>query len=158
VNFGSWLLWGFVATLALSILLEGSQGLGLTRMNFPYLLGTLFTPDRDRARTYGFVFHLLNGWLFSLLYVLIFESLGKANWWVGALIGLAHALLMLVVIMSLMPGLHPRIASEQHGPTAKRMLEPPGFMGMNYGIRTPVSVVLSHLAFGMILGSFYHLS
>jgi hypothetical protein len=158
VNFGSWLLWGFVATLSLSTLLEGSQGLGLTRMNFPYLLGTLFTPDRDRARAYGFAFHLLNGWLFSLLYVLIFESLGKANWRIGALIGLGHALVMLVVIMSLLPGLHPRIASEQHGPTAKRMLEPPGFMGMNYGIRTPVSVVLSHLAFGMILGSFYHLA
>jgi uncharacterized membrane protein YagU involved in acid resistance len=127
-------------------------------MNFPYMMGTLFTVDRDRAKAYGFAFHILNGWLFALLYVLIFESLREANWWIGALLGLGHALLILIVVMALMPGLHPRIASEQHGPTACRMLEPPGFMAMNYGIRTPISVVLSHIVFGIILGCFYHLS
>ena len=56
-----------------------------------------------------------------------------------------------------MPGLHPRMASEQHGPNANRMLEPPGFMALNYGIQTPVSVFLAHAVFGAILGSLYHL-
>lgn len=158
MNLYSWLLWGFVATIALTILLEGSQGIGLTRMNFPFMLGTLFTVNRDRAKAYGFFFHVFNGWVFSLIYIFIFESLGKANWWIGALIGLGHALFILIVVMSMMPGLHPRIASERHGPTAKRMLEPPGFMAMNYGIRTPISVLLSHVVYGIILGVFYHLS
>ncbi len=114
MSLGSWLLWGFLATLAVSILLDGSQALGLTRMNLPYMMGTLFTPDRDRAKVYGFLFHVLNGWLFSLLYVLIFESLQRATWWIGAIIGLGHAFVLLAVVVSLMPGFHPRMASERH--------------------------------------------
>lgn len=49
----------------------------------------------------------------------------------------------------------PRMASEDHGPTVVRQLEPPGFLALNYGVRTPVSVVIAHLAFGAILGAFY---
>jgi hypothetical protein len=158
MNWHSWLLWGFIATLALSILLAGSQGLGLTRMNLPFMIGTFFTPDRERAKFYGFFFHLFNGWVFSLLYVLIFESLQQATWWLGAIIGLGHALLILLVVVPLMPGIHPRMASEQHGPSATRMLEPPGLLALNYGLRTPLSVLLSHIVFGIILGSFYHLA
>jgi len=157
VNWGSWLLWGFIATLALTTLLSGSQGLGLTRMSFPYLIGSIFTPDHDRARVYGFFVHFLNGWFFSLIYVLVFQSLGEASWWVGALLGVGQALFMLVVVMALMPGVHPRMASEAHGPTASRMLEPPGFLALNYGFSTPLSMVLSHVVFGIILGVFYHL-
>jgi uncharacterized membrane protein YagU involved in acid resistance len=157
MNFGSWLLWGFVATMAQSILLAGSQGLGLTRLNLPYIMGMMVTADRDRARLYGFLVHVLNGWLFSLLYVLIFESLQRTSWWLGALIGLGQALFVLVIVVSLMPGLHPRMASEQHGPSANRMLEPPGFLALNYGIRTPLSVLIAHIVFGIILGVFYHL-
>src|SRR5712692_9595877 len=100
MNWGNWLVSGFLATLALSTLLSGSQGLGMTRMNIPYMLGTILTPDRDRARLYGFVVHLLNGWAFSILYVLIFQSLHVANWWIGALLGVAHARLVLTVGMS----------------------------------------------------------
>ena len=37
-----------------------SQGIGFTRMNVPYMLGTMFTPDRDRAKLYGFGVHLAN--------------------------------------------------------------------------------------------------
>ncbi len=131
--------------------------MGLTRMNFPYMLGTIFTPNRDRARLYGFFASLGLGWLFSLVYIFIFESLGAAGWWRGAIIGVVHALFVLIVLMALMPGLHPRMASEQHGPEAHNMLEPPGFMALNYGVRTPIAVVLPHILFGIILGVFYHL-
>lgn len=158
MNWTSWLLSGFVATLALSTLLATSQGLGLTRMNLPYLIGTVVSPKREKAKVYGFAIHLVIGLTFSILYVLIFETTHMANWWFGGLIGLAHAVMVLTVGMSLMPGLHPRMASEQHGPNANRLLEPPGFMALNYGIQTPVSVFLAHALFGVILGSLYHLS
>jgi uncharacterized membrane protein YagU involved in acid resistance len=121
------------------------------------LLGTFVTPRRQRAKVYGFLIHLVNGWLFSIFYVLIFEARHTATWWFGALIGLAHALLILTLGMSLMPGLHPRMASEQHGLNSNRQLEPPGFMALNYGIRTPISVFVAHAAFGAILGSLYRL-
>lgn len=157
MNWGSWVLSGFLATLALSTLLASSQGLGITRMNVPYLLGTIITPEREKATLYGFLAHFANGWLLSLLYVFIFEARHMVNWWFGALLGLIHALFILSVVMSLLPSLHPRMATERHGPTAMRQLEPPGFMALNYGFRTPISVFLAHAAFGAILGALYQL-
>ena len=100
---------------------------------------------------------LLNGWLFSLLYVITFQLTGAADWWRGVMIGIVHALFVLVVGVSLLPGLHPRMASEEHGPEPNRELEPPGFMAVNYGLRTPAAVILMHALFGAILGGFYQL-
>ncbi len=155
VDVVSWLLWGFVGTIVLTTLMAGSQGLRLTRMNIPYMLGTMFTPSRDRAKLVGFIVHLVNGWIFALLYVIAFHSLGLATWWLGGLIGLVHAAFVLTAGMRILPGLHPRMASEQHGPTVTRQLEPPGFLALNYGVRTPVTVVVAHLLYGAILGGFY---
>lgn len=157
MNLWSWLLWGFVATVVLTTISGATQSLGLTRMNFLYMLGTMFTPDRDRAKLYGFFVHLGVGWVFSLIYVVIFESVGAAGWWRGTIIGVLHAFFVLVVIMGLLPGLHPRMASEQHGPTAQNLLEPPGFLALHYGVRTPVAIILAHAIFGAILGAFYQL-
>ena len=158
MNLGSWLLWGFVATAVLTTVLAGSQGLGLSRMNIPYLLGTLATPDRDRAKLLGVGIHFVNGWLFSLVYVAAFHGWGMATWWLGAITGLVHAGFVLAVGLPALPALHPRMAGEQHGPTVVRQLEPPGFLGLHYGHQTPVSVVVAHALFGTILGGFYSLS
>ena len=155
MNWRDWLLWSFVATLALTTVLAGSQGLRLTRINLPYILGAMFTPDRERAKLIGFVVHLLDGWIFSLAYVAIFHSLGRATWWLGAAIGVAQAVFVLTVVVSLLPSLHPRMASEHKGPTVTRQLEPPGFLALNYGYQTPVSVLLAHVIYGAILGAFY---
>ena len=157
MNWGSWLLWCFVANLMLTTVSSATQGLGLTRMNFPYMLGTILTPNRDKAKLQGFLVHAAAGWAFSLIYVLIFQSLGAAGWWRGAIIGVLHAFFVLIVVVALLPGLHPRMASEQHGPDAHNALEPPGFLALNYGVQTPVAVILSHAIFGAILGAFYHL-
>lgn len=157
MNWSSWIFSGFIATVALSAMLATSQGLRLTRMNLPYLLGSVVTHDRDRARLYGIFVHIVNGWFFSIFYVLIFEDRHLVSWWFGMLIGLAHALLILSVGMMLLPSIHPRMASERHGPTAIRQLEPPGFMALNYGYQTPISIFLAHAVFGAILGSLYHL-
>lgn len=157
MNWSSWIFSGFIATIALSAMLATSQGLGITRMNVPYLLGTAFTQDRDRVQLVGIFAHFLNGWVFSILYVLIFEDVRSVSWWFGLLIGLAHALFVLTAGMAILPAVHPRMASEKHGPTAVRQLEPPGFMALNYGYQTPVSVFLAHAVFGGILGSLYHL-
>ncbi|SRR5581483_6117473 len=157
MNWGNWVISGFIATLALSTLLAMSQGLRLTRMNVPYMLGTIITPEREKARVYGFLAHFVNGWFFSFFYVYIFQIRHTANWWFGLLIGLGHALFVLTVVTTLIPSLHPRMASEQKGATTQRRLEPPGFMALNYGYQTPLSVFVAHAAFGAILGSLYQL-
>jgi uncharacterized membrane protein YagU involved in acid resistance len=121
------------------------------------MLGTMFTPDRDRAKLIGFGMHFVNGWIFASTYAAAFESWRRATWWLGAAIGLVHALFVLVAAMPLFPAMHPRMASEQEGPAPTKQLEPPGFMALNYGRRTPISVILAHLLYGGILGAFYRL-
>ena len=155
MNWTNSTLWGFVGTVVLTGLMSASQGLGLTRMNLPFMLGTMFTPDRDLARLLGVAFHFVNGWWVTLIYAAVFESLGGATWWFGALLGLVHGLFVLTVVMPVLPGLHPRMASEQRGPTPTRLLEPPGFLALNYGRGTPISVLFAHLIYGGVLGAFY---
>jgi uncharacterized membrane protein YagU involved in acid resistance len=155
MNLPSILLWGFAGTTILTTILRASQALGLTRMDLPLMLGLLLTRDRDRAKTYGFFLHLVNGWIFSLIYAAFFEILQRSAWWIGAAIGLVHALFILVVGLPVIPGLHPRMATDARGPEPTRELEPPGFMAVNYGRRTPIVTILAHLIFGAILGIFY---
>jgi hypothetical protein len=158
MNLASVLLWGFVATVVLSTVMAGSQSLGLTRMSLPYLLGTILTPDRDRAMLYGLLVHIVNGWVFALLYALAFESWRSATWWLGALGGVVHAAFVLAVAMPVIPAMHPRMVSEYFGPTPNRQLQPPGFLALNYGRRTPVVALISHLVYGAIIGAFYRLT
>lgn len=154
MNWASWFLWGFAATIVLTSLMAGSQGLGMTRMNIPYILGTMVTPNRDRAKTLGVGLHVITGWMFSLLYVAAFHQWGGPAWWKGASIGLVHAVFVLTAMPAL-PGIHPRMASESRGPTVVRQLEPPGFLALHYGIQTPISIVVGHVVFGIVLGVFY---
>lgn len=158
MNLASVVLWGFLATTVMAVLMSASQGLGLSRMSLPLILGTLLTADRGRAPLYGFLVHVANGWAFALVYALVFESLGRASWWIGGLLGLVHGLAVLLVLVPLLPGLHPRMASETTGPEPTRMLEPPGFLALNYGRRTPAITLIAHVAYGVILGVFYALS
>jgi len=155
MNWRGTALWGFVGTVVLTGLMSGSHGLGLTRMSLPYMLGTMFTANRDRAQTVGVAIHLLNGWVFSLVYVAAFHVWGGPAWWKGALVGCVHAVFVLTAGMVSLPGLHPRMAGNTRGPTVVRQLEPPGFMALNYGRNTPIAIVVAHVAFGIILGGFY---
>lgn len=147
------LLWGLVATVAMTTLIHASQGLGFSRLSLSFLVGTLFTGDRARASIAGFVFYTVGGWLFAGFYWWIFTGLGAASWWLGALVGAVHALFLLVVVLPLLPYLHPRMATEYDGPTATRRLEPPGFLGLNYGRRTPLITIAGHVVYGVILGA-----
>ena len=158
MNISSIVLWGFAATIALTTLMAACHGLGLTRMSIPFLLGTILTPNRDRALVVGIGFHIVNGWAFGFLYAAVLEAMNAATWWLGAGIGMVHALFVLSVGMPLLPGLHPRMVSEYYGPTPNRRLQPPGFMALNYGRRTPIVAILAHLLYGAIIGQFYELS
>ncbi len=158
MNVGSTLLWGFLATVVMAITTESCQGLGLSRMSMPLILGTMFTPDRRKAPIYGFLAHLVNGWAFAFVYALVFESLGRATWWIGAILGAIHGLATLLLLVPLIPGLHPRMASETTGPEPTRALEPPGFMALNYGRRTPAITIAAHVLYGVVMGLFYRLA
>lgn len=155
IHYGSLLLWGSFATTVLTLIMYISQGMGLSRMSLPFMIGTLFTPNRDKAQIFGLIGNFVIGWLFTLLYAMLFESVGWATWWLGMIFGLVHGLFILTVAMPVMPHLHPRMANEHDGPAPTNMLEPPGFMAFHYGRRTPLMTLIAHLTFGGIIGGFY---
>ncbi len=150
----SWLLWGGVGTLLLTLAALAGRQLRLTRMDLPYMLGTMLTPDRDRANVVGLAAHLLMGWAFALLYIGAFVSWGGAGWWRGAAIGLVHGVAVVAILMPALPGFHRRMASDSQGPEVTAQLEPPGFLGLNYGYQTPLVTVIAHVVYGAVLGSF----
>jgi hypothetical protein len=151
-------LWGLVATVAMTTILQGSQGLGLSRLSLPFLMGTMLTSHRDRATLIGFIAYLLGGWVFALLYFLFFASVGIATWWFGAVLGFLHGLFLLGCVLPLWPHVHPRMASEHNGPDRSYLLEPPGFFGLNYGRRTPLTTLLGQTVYGAVLGGFAQLA
>jgi len=155
MNWPSWLIWGFAATVVLTVIFSVCQGLKLTRINILLLLGTMFTPNRDRAKWLGIFIHLFNGFIFSLIYVAAFHVWGEATWVRGMIIGFVHAAFVLAVVLPNLPGIHPRMASEHFGPTITKQLEPPGFWALNYGFQTPLAIIIAHMIFGAILGGFY---
>ena len=150
----SLLIWGLVATVAMTTILQTSQGLGLSRLNLPFLVGTLFTRNRNTAVIAGFIAYTIGGWLFTLLYFLFFASIGVATWWLGAILGFLHGIFLLVCALPLLPYAHPRMASEHDGPGHEYILEPPGFLGLNYGRRTPITTLLAQTVYGLMLGAF----
>jgi hypothetical protein len=150
--FWSMMIWGLVATVAMTTILQGAQGLGLSRLSLPFLAGTFFTGDRRWAVIVGFVFYVIGGWLFAFLYFVLFASVGLYTWWFGGLAGLLHGLFLLSCGLPLLPHIHPRMASEYDGASAIRQLEPPGFMGLNYGHRTPLTTLAGQTLYGAVLG------
>ncbi|MFB8369748.1 hypothetical protein ACFC25_10330 [Pseudarthrobacter sp. NPDC055928] len=89
---------------------------------------------------------------FALGYAATFALLGQATWWAGALLGLLHAGVAMTVILPLLPGVHPRMASARAGLASTAALEPPGLLGLSYGTQTPLVAVVSHFAYGTVLG------
>jgi hypothetical protein len=99
LDWAGWATFGFVATVVLSGIMVASQLLGLSRMDIPLMLGTIFVEDLDRARVVGFLIHVVNGQIFALLYAAAFALIGWATWWLGALFGLVHGFAALTVII-----------------------------------------------------------
>lgn len=154
MDWSGWATFGFGATVALTAILVASQLAGLTRMDMPMMLGTMFIEDPDRARVAGFLIHLLNGQFFALFYASGFALLNQATWWLGALFGTFHGVAALTVIIPLLPGIHPKMATDRDGPEIDNVLEPPGFLGLNYGRETAIVTIVAHAIFGAILGVF----
>jgi uncharacterized membrane protein YagU involved in acid resistance len=127
-------------------------------MDLPLMLGTIVVGDLDRARVVGLLIHLVNGQIFAILYMVGFTLTGGATWWKGGLFGAFHAVAALTLLIPLLPGVHPRMASETSGPELDHVLEPPGLFGINYGRETALVTLVGHVLFGVILGSFLRIA
>lgn len=149
------LVWGAVATVAMSAILEGTRRLHWSRMSLPFLFGTFVAGRSSTASVVGFAAYVAGGWLFAFLYAWLFEAIGFATAWLGLLCGLLHGVWLLVVFLPLLAQLHPRMATPRTGLTRTRRLEPPGIAGLNYGTRTPLITMIGQSVYGTILGFGY---
>jgi hypothetical protein len=152
---GGALVGGLLGTLVLTTLLRAAAEFGLTRIDIPFLLGTALTEDRIRAKAAGYLMHFVFGLLFALAYSVVFAVVDEAGVVFGALLGLLHGLFASTALVNvLLPALHPRMGSGFTAAGSAPLLEPPGFLLLNYGRRTPVVTLVAHLAYGAIVGGF----
>ena len=150
---------GFVGTLVLTTTLRAANELSLTRVDLPFLLGTIVTKDRARAKAIGYLMHLVTGELFALVYFGIFVSIDSSGWLLGALFGLLHGIFSTTALVNvLLPVVHPRMGSTLTAADSHPLLEPPGFLMRNYGRGTPIAALLAHIAYGAIVGGFVSLA
>jgi hypothetical protein len=149
------LVGGVVGTVVLTTALRAASELRLTRIDIPFLLGTAFSDDRRRAKAIGYVLHSLAGLVFALIYWVAFRVLGTSSWWLGGLFGLVHVGFAGTTLVNvLLPVVHPRMGTPGTSARSTPLLEPPGFMLLNYGRQTPLVAVITHVAYGMIVGAF----
>ncbi len=158
MDWHGWAIFGFAATIALTGIMATAQLAGWSRMDMPMMLGTMFVEDPDRARVVGFFAHVMNGYVFALAYAGAFAAIGESSWWLGGLFGTFHGVAVLTILMPMMPGMHPRMSSERSGTTLTQTLEPPGFLGLNYGRRIPMITLVAHITYGVLLGLFLQAS
>jgi hypothetical protein len=150
---------GFAGTLVLTTTLRAASELRLTRIDLPFLLGTAFTANRLRAKALGYGLHFVAGLVFALVYYAIFVAIGQSGWWLGAVFGLVHAVFASTALVNiLLPLVHPRMGSPLTGAGSVALLEPPGFLMLNYGRRTPLATIVAHVAYGALVGGFTHLA
>ena len=146
---------GIVGTFVLTTILRAASELGWTRIDIPFLLGTALSQDRTWARVIGYALHFGFGLAFAVGYYVFFVTLGMSTWWLGGLFGIAHAAFAgTALVNTLLPLVHPRMGTPMTAAHEAPLLEPPGFMLVNYGLGTPIVTLVAHIAYGAIIGAF----
>jgi hypothetical protein len=149
---------GFVGTLVLTTILRAASEFRWTRIDLPFLLGTMVTTDRKLAKVLGYLMHFFFGFAFALGYYAIFWAIGRSGWLAGALLGLLHGIFAGTALVNvLLPVVHPRMGDASTSADRTALLEAPGFLMRNYGSATPLVMLVAHVAYGAIVGWFISL-
>jgi hypothetical protein len=151
-------------------MMQMSARAGMTHMpGMPLISGAMFSGDEGTAKAVGWFVHIvvMGTLVFGTVYGLLFAALGSAAWYTGALIGLAHGLVVGLMAMPMMPAMHPRmVAAGQHpeldaehtvthGPDGGLLLAAPGVLGRAWGGMTPMGMLVGHVVFGVVLALVY---
>jgi hypothetical protein len=144
---------GVIGTLAMTTIIKTATELGMTRMDFALMLGTAFTDNRRKARAIGYIVYFAFGVVFAEAYGEFFAIVGHASWRLGALLGALHAIFTATVLVTvLLPVVHPRMATPDTAANDITLIEPPGFLMLNYGRSTFLVTLAAHVAYGALVG------
>jgi hypothetical protein len=150
---------GVIGTLVLASSLRLGSALGWTRIDLPFLLGSMITSSHSSAAPVGYAIQSVVGLAFSLVYYGIFAAVDLAGFAFGAALGLAHGLFTATVLVNaFLPAVHPRLGSGSTDASRAPLLALPGFLLLHYGRRTPVITVAAHVAYGCIVGAFVEIA
>ncbi len=143
---------GFMGTMVLTTVLRGASEVGWTRMDLAFLLGTSVTENRRKAKAIGYVFHFMLGIAFAVIYGVLFVTIDYSSWWLGALLGALQAFFVSTVLVNvLLPVVHPRMGTPETAANEIALVEPPGFLMLNYGRNTFLINLAAHIAYGTIV-------
>lgn len=144
---------GLVAGLAFLMVVYGGLQMGMTRMNFLRILGTMMAPraSTGAAYTIGFVAHMMLSALFGLvhaglLHAIAVTSVGEAALW-DLVIGLVHGLIIVAMMPPMLVMMHPLVKSGD--------IESPGVAMVGFGSMTPAGSTMAHAVFGLVAGGIY---
>jgi hypothetical protein len=150
---------GGAGVVAMSIVMQMGKQMGMTTMDLPTVLGSMFRGDREGAKALGTVLHFMNGLAFGLAYAAIWWALGIGHftiasaWWIGLIFGAIHAAVV-ELVMPMMGAMHPRVdqapqpALAGHGGGEVRLPQHFGIGGSGFGSGTPTGMFLAHLVYG----------
>ncbi len=150
---GSAIVAGLVGGLAFLMVVTMGLAVGMTRMNFLYVLGSMLAPKARRSTVFavGLAVHAMASAAFGLVYAGILDaigvtSVGQAAGW-GLLIGAIQAALVLMVLPMALELMHPLIHRGE--------IERPRVALTGFGAMTPVGSLMAHLAFGVVTAAIY---
>jgi len=150
---GAAILSGLVGGLVFLMVVYMGLGVGMTRMNFLRMLGTMLVPRANNAVVYGtgFAIHMMFSAIFGLVHAGILTaigvtSVGQAAGW-DAVIGAVHGAAVLVALPVMLTMAHPLVRRGE--------LEAPGVALVGYGSMTPLGSLMAHVAFGLVTGALY---
>lgn len=156
---------GFVATVAMTVVMGLAKAKGFTRMpSFELMTGSLVSSDLEQARKAGLLIHygLMGTLVFGIGYGAVFAMLDSSTWLDGLIVGLIHGFVVGMLVLPAMPALHPRVepALVGAGGTVIRSrdgvwLKPPGVLGKDWGDGTPAGVVTGHVVYGVVAALVY---
>jgi hypothetical protein len=153
---------GIAGGSLMSVMMAMARAAGTTTMNISLIQGAYFTDDRKSANAIGLFMHIvvMSGLVFGSIYAALyagFEIQGEDAWWWGLIFGAVHAVVA-GIGMAMMPMMHPKI-HRQPVPSAATghdlEIQAPGLFGANTGKATPVGLIMTHLAYGVVVGLVY---
>src|SRR3546814_17764936 len=63
-------LWGAPAPAAMTGMMQGALGLGLSRLTIPFMAGAMFSGPRRMVTVFGVALYILGCWAIAVLYFL----------------------------------------------------------------------------------------